>query len=113
MKTFKTAALIPAFIGLAGALLSTVAMAGPGQGWDVFHSGQGERIPASSQNVSASNTKSAGKGWDVMRTGAGEPIPVSGQSVDISNSRSAGKGWDVMRTGAGEPIPAAGLSDGA
>lgn len=100
----KTASLSFA-LGLSAALLAMPAQSAPGKGWDVFNSGQGDSIHATSGYMGTSTGGSAGKGFDVFRTGSGDPIPASGHGyVGTSTGGSAGKGWDVFNMGLGDKI---------
>lgn len=88
---------------LAGSILATSASADSGKGWDVFNTGTGEKIPASSGMV-PSVLAGAGKSWDVFQVGSGEPIRGMTSYVGTSFHDVQGAGWDVFKVGQGEKL---------
>jgi hypothetical protein len=99
MITKKVGLVLSSVTLIAGSMLSMPTLADAGKGWDVFHIGAEERIPAPSK-MGPSVTAGAGKGWDVFHIGAGEPIHVVPSNGGASNQYVADAGWDVY--GAGE-----------
>lgn len=101
MKALRTVSCISTFIGVAGVLLAPAAMSAPGQGWDAFHTGQGEPLPAASKHYQgASLGASTGKGWDAFHIGQGEPIPPASKEPRGPSSASPNvESWSVFYTG--------------
>lgn len=105
MKSSKTATVFATFLGLSGLGLAPAALSAPGNGWDIFNSGDGDRIHASAAYMGTAMGSSAGKGYDLFRAGTGEPLsaPHSGY-VGTSMSDNAGQGWDLFHSGDGQKL---------
>lgn len=78
-------------------IMSLPAHADPGQDWDVFNIGSGEKIPNTGSKSPAVYT-GTGKGWDVFRTGTGVSVDATPAYVGVSDHLH-GAGWDVFRAG--------------
>lgn len=96
MKIVKCIYVVAISTVTAGVLVAAPAMAAPGKGWDMFNSGQGDRIgpPASSQPASS--------GFDMFQMGLGEPVHATGYKAAMQSH--AGQGWDMYQTGSGQAL---------
>lgn len=105
MKSSKTATLIATVLGLSGLALAPAALSAPGNGWDIFNSGDGDRIHASAAYVGTAMGGSAGQGYDLFGGGDGVPLSdIRSDYVATSMSDNAGQGWDLFHSGEGQKL---------
>lgn len=105
MKTVRMSFMLASMAGAATLLLTAPAsIAGtPGMGWDVFYTGEGERL-GTYQMTPATGTE--GQGFDVFNVGDGVKVTdFSKAYIGTSLGSKASAGWDVFRTGEGDPLP--------
>lgn len=100
MKTVRMSIAIASMF-----LVVPASMAGePGMGWDVFYTGEGERISRSYERTPGTGTE--GLGFDVFNVGDGVKIDDFQQAyMGTSMGSEASDGWDVFRVGEGDPLP--------
>lgn len=105
MKSSKTTTLIATLLGLSGLALAPAALSAPGNGWDIFNSGDGDRIQASASYVGTAMGGSAGKGYDLFHAGVGEPLSDARTGyLGTSMGDNVGQGWDLFHSGEGEKL---------
>ena len=104
MKLVKLSLAAAAVLALAPQISTAAGGHQPGQGWDVFRSGEGEMV--SHQAYQGTSMGNAGQGWDVFnaRSGGEEPLPSGNARYQGTSAARTGQGWDVFRSGEGEPI---------
>ena len=95
MKALKWISMVTVSMGMACAF-SAASASDPGKGWDIYHTGQGERIGRAAPGQPASG------GFDVYQMGMGEPIHAAAHQG--STQSSAGQSWDIYHIGMGEPV---------
>ena len=96
MKALKWISMVTISMGMACAFAAAPARSDPGKGWDMFNTGQGERIAPTAPGQPASS------GFDMFQMGLGEPIHAA--AYQGTTQSRAGQGWDMYRTGREEPL---------
>lgn len=106
MKTVRMSIILASMIGAATLLLAPVAMSvTPGNGWDIFYTGDGEPISVSSYQGTSMGSAS-GQGFDLFNTGDGVKIESSASAyMGTSLGSKASSGWDIYHAGDGDPLP--------
>lgn len=104
MKTVRMSVALASMVGATTLFLAPVSLsATPGMGWDVFYTGEGERI-STYQMTPATGIE--GQGFDVFNVGDGVKIENFAPAyVGTSLGSEASDGWDVFRVGEGDPLP--------
>jgi hypothetical protein len=100
MKTINRNAVVAGLLGAGALLMSpmTAFAAEPGQGWDTFNTGDGERITVSAATayMGTSLPTAVGKGWDTFNVGDGQGLPASNLDFKrASPAPSASEGIDI------------------
>jgi hypothetical protein len=105
MKTVRMSFMLASMVGAATLFLAVpVSMsATPGMGWDVFYTGEGERISTYQMTPA---TGSEGQGFHQFNVGDGVKVEdFSKAYIGTSLGSEASDGWDVFRVGEGDPLP--------
>ncbi|MBI3433012.1 MAG: hypothetical protein HY018_12480 [Hydrogenophilales bacterium] len=96
MKALKWIYMVTVSMGMACAFAAAPARSDPGKGWDIYNTGQGERIAQAAPDQPASS------GFDAFQMGMGEPIHAA--AYQGNSQSSAGQSWDIYHIGSGEPL---------
>jgi hypothetical protein len=106
MKTVRISVVLASITGAASLLLAAPALsATPGMGWDVFYTGEGERIESSYDQATGLSAV-PGQGFDAFRSGDGVRISSFDKAyMGTSLGSAATAGWDTFRVGDGDALP--------
>jgi hypothetical protein len=106
MKTIRMSVVLASMVGAASLFLLVPASmsASPGMGWDLtFYTGEGEPITAESSSY---NSPVPGQGFDLFNTGEGVKFEDFAPAyMGTSLGSEASGGWDIFRAREGDPLP--------
>ncbi len=106
MKTVRMNLVLASLVGATSLFLAIPKSLSDtsGMGWDVFYTGEGDRVSSSYQRTPASGIE--GQGFDVFNVGEGVKLQdFQNAYVGTSMGSGASDGWDVFRVGEGDPLP--------
>jgi hypothetical protein len=105
MKTVRMSRALATMVGAASLFLMVPVSLSevPGEGWDVFYTGEGEPISNYQRTLA---TGAEGQGFDAFNVGDGVKIDAYQQAyMGTSMGSGASDGWDTFRVGEGDPLP--------
>ncbi len=102
----KTVRMSVALASMAGAALLVLAVpVTQAATWDNFYSNASKPLPSSSTQQIAS-TASPGQGFDIYNSGDGVKIGAHEQAyMGTSLGSAASSGWDIYQMGEGDRVP--------